>query len=84
MTDLINPQIIQHQGSISEDDLRHRLLTEAYEQAGWLTDEGKPMPGVIGKILRGNGRQGGCCVIITRDLTKSGQPRLVGPEVATK
>ena len=73
---LINPHIITHIGQISEDELRARLVAEALDQAGWLDPAGKPLKGVTHTIYRGDGRQGGYKLTITRDLSKSDQPRL--------
>lgn len=79
---LIDPNVITHHGSITEEDLRTRLLFEAFEQAGWMGEDGKPLKGVGGSVLRGDGRRGGYRVEVSRDLRKSDQARIEGPRHA--
>lgn len=77
---LINPNVVSHRGAISEDQLRARLLHDAFEQAGWLDDNGKPLKGCDGTVRRNTGRAGGYSLEIRRDLDKSDQPRLAAPK----
>lgn len=79
MTALIDTNIISHRGAISEDALRARMLHEAYDQAGWLDPDGKPIKGCSGKVLRGTTKAGGYTIEIQRDLRLSDQARLPGP-----
>lgn len=77
---LIDPNVVTHQGSISEDELRRRLVREAIEQAGWIGDGGLPIVGVTARITRGQGKAGGYTVQVSRDLRQSNQPRIGGPK----
>lgn len=76
---LIDPNVITHSGTISEDELKARLVSEALEQAGWLDAEGLPLKGVTSSIYRGDGRRGGYRVQISRDLRLSDQARIAPP-----
>lgn len=56
-----------------------RLIRDAFEQAGWLDTEGKPIKGCTGTVTRGVSRKGGYTVEVRRDLRLSDQPRLAAP-----
>lgn len=77
---LIDPNLIVHRGSITEADLKARLIAEAIEQVGWMGADSKPIAGVTATIHRGPSRQGGYTVEVMRDITKSDQPRLAAPK----
>ncbi|VDC28259.1 hypothetical protein [Pseudogemmobacter humi] len=79
---LIDPNIVMHRGSIAEDDLKVRLVTDALEQAGWTGADGKPLNGVSWSIRRGAGRRGGYEIEIRRDIRLSNQSRLPKPDAA--
>ena len=72
---LIDTTIITYETSITEDQLRARLGNEVMEGLGLLRD-GKPAPGCSVNVLRGEGRQGGYRVRITRDMAKDTTVRL--------
>lgn len=76
---LIDPNTISHEGSISEDELRARMLRDAYEDAGWIGPDDKPIKGCTGAVHRGEGRKGGYHLRISRDLRLSDQTLIPGP-----
>lgn len=78
---LIDPNIVTFKGKVSDAELTKRLVHEAYEQAGFLDDTGKPMKGTSASILRFGGKagHGGYSIEVSRDLRQSDQPRLAGP-----
>lgn len=79
---LIDPNIVSYEGQVRDEELKRRLLTEAYEQANFLGPDGKPLKGVTGSVIRFGGRagHGGYSVKVSRDLRQSDQQRLTAPE----
>lgn len=80
MADRIKPlmdcSLITHEVAVTEEDLRARLLAEVMAGLGLTAEDGKPRPGVTGRVLRGESRRGGYRVQVTRDMTKDTTPRL--------
>lgn len=79
---LMDPGIVTYEVAISEDQLRARLAAEVMGHFGLITDSGKPLPGVSPNVVRGDGRNAGYRVRITRDMSKDTTPRLAGPGAA--
>lgn len=62
---LIAPQSIAFTAKVSEEEIRERMAFEVFEQIGALDAEGKPLPGVKSKVMRGTGRAGGYTIEVT-------------------
>lgn len=56
---LITPDTIAFNAQISEDELRERLAFEVLGQIDALDVDGKPLPGIEWKVLRGKGAKAG-------------------------
>lgn len=65
MAKFIRPQSINFRAEVTEEELRARLAEEVMESIGALDPEGKPLPGVVAKVLRGNGHKGGYTIDIS-------------------
>lgn len=62
---IIAPQSIAFTATVTEDEIRERMVMEVLEQIGALDDAGKPLPGVESKVKRGTGRAGGYTILVT-------------------
>ncbi|TDK43874.1 hypothetical protein [Antarcticimicrobium luteum] len=62
---LITPDTISFRAQVTEEELRARMATEVLEQIGGLGPDGKPLPGIKTRVLRGDGRKGGYTIDVT-------------------
>ena len=65
MVNLIRPDTISFRASVSEDELRERIAQEVLEQIGGLGPDGKKLPGITVKVLRGTTRAGGYTIEVS-------------------
>lgn len=81
MSSLIKHSIVTYAIEVAEGDVRAALITEALEKHGLLHD-GKPIPGITASVTYDGRRRGdgAYTVHIRRDISKSGQAQLPGPE----
>ncbi|MFN3261680.1 MAG: hypothetical protein ACE37J_14070 [Pikeienuella sp.] len=68
---LIKPHEIRFTASITEEELRARLVAETLENIGALGPEGKPAVGVTTRITRGESRRGGYTITVTTPMPAS-------------
>lgn len=65
MANFIRPQEISFRASVSEEEIRQRLVEEVLESIGALDPEGKPLPGIKSTVKRGEARHGGYTIDIS-------------------
>ncbi len=65
MVRLISPDTISFRASVSEDEIRKRMADEVLEQIGGIDESGKRRPGIIVKVNRGTGRNGGYTIDVS-------------------
>jgi hypothetical protein len=65
MTKLIKPDSISFSASISEAELKERLVHEVLESIGGLDRDGEPLPGIVAHVVRGEARKGGYTITVT-------------------
>lgn len=63
--DPIAADVISFHASVSEDELRDRIAQEVLEQIGGLGPDGKKLPGISVKVLRGKTRAGGYTIEVS-------------------
>lgn len=56
---LITPDRIAFSAHISEGELRERMKLEVLAGIGGLDENGKPKPGIVVEVKRGDSRKGG-------------------------
>ena len=62
---LISPQKIAFTATVTEAELRERMVREVLESIGALGPDGKAAPGVTTKVNRGSGRTGGYTIQVS-------------------
>jgi len=63
---MIKPETIAFKASVTEDEIRHRMVMEVLEGIGGLDAEtGKPLPGIKWHVTRNSSRAGGYNIEIT-------------------
>lgn len=65
MAKLIKPDTIAFSASVTEDEIRNRMAEEVLEQIGGLDADGKPLPGIHVKVLRGTSSKGGYTIHVS-------------------
>jgi len=65
MIKIIKPDTISFRAHVTEDELRQRIADEVLDQIGGLDAEGRRLPGIQVKVLRGEGRKGGYTIDIS-------------------
>lgn len=62
---LIAPQAISFTATVTEDELRTRMVREVLESIGALDDQGEPAAGIKTSVRRGDGRKGGYTITVS-------------------
>ncbi len=65
MIKLIRPDTVAFTAIVTEEEIRNRMAEEVLEQIGGLGSDGKPLPGIKVKVLRGDSRKGGYTIHVS-------------------
>ncbi len=62
---MIRPDTIAFKATVTEDEIRERMVKEVLEAIGGLDGEGKPLTGIRTTVRRHSGHKGGYDIEIT-------------------
>jgi hypothetical protein len=66
---MITPEAIAFKATVSEDEIRARMVQEVLEGiGGWDTENNKPLPGIRSHVTRNTSRAGGYNIEITSPM----------------
>lgn len=69
MIKMIKPETIAFKATVTEEEIRTRMVLEVLEGIGGLDAEtGKPLPGISWKVTRNQARSGGYNIEITSPM----------------